>query len=364
MRNHRHFHKHSTLSDDAKVTPTPSSWFARLFPIVVAKRDLEPEQMREVVSQLVQGSADEIESAVFLTAMRMKGETAIELAAAASVLREHMLCLDAGNVPVLDTCGTGGDGSGSFNISTAVAFVVAGAGVKVVKHGNRAVSSRSGSADVLTELGVPINATPVQAQSMLDHVGFAFCFAPQFHPAVANIAKVRRRLGIRTLFNLIGPLANPARAPYQLLGVGVPESLDPLAGALALLGIRQAYLVSGTDGFDEVSLAAPTRVRWVRNGVVESLEWTVDDFGLEPVAIAELRAEGPKESAEIIRHILNGKPGGPRRIVIANAAAGFLAAEKVTNLRDGVALAEQSIDSGAAKRVLESLIARNGEDAP
>src|SRR4029079_7472354 len=185
--------------------------------------------------------------------------------------------------PVLDTCGTGGDDSGTFNISTAAALVACAAGVPVVKHGNRAVSSKSGSADVLRELGVPVETGPEWAQKCLDRVGFAFCFAPHFHGGMAHVPTLRRRLGVRTLFNLLGPLANPASAPYQLLGVGKPDLLDPMAAAIAPLRIRQAVLVCSVDGLDEVSLAAPTMIRVVRGNEYESLEWNPSDFGLASV---------------------------------------------------------------------------------
>ena len=195
--------------------------------------------------------------------------------------------------PVVDTCGTGGDGGGTFNISTAAALVVAGCGVTVVKHGNRAVSSRSGSADVLRELGVPIETGPGWAQGCLDRLGFGFCFAPHFHPGMARVAPLRRQLGVRTIFNLLGPLGNPAGAEYQLLGVGRPELLDTLAGAAARLGTRRAVVVCSRDGLDEVSLSAPTMVRVVEAGAVRAAEWAPADFGLGEVPLAALRADGP-----------------------------------------------------------------------
>src|SRR5262245_51061627 len=276
--------------------------------------------MTEAVRDLVAGRVDEARGAAFLTALRMKGETAEEIAAAALVLREQMVRLVPVSGPVLDTCGTGGDESGTFNISTAAALVVAGAGVPVVKHGNRAVSSKSGSAGVLRELGVPIQAGPEWAQKCLERAGFAFCFAPQFHRGMAHVADLRRRLGVRTIFNLIGPLANPASAPYQLLGVGKPELLDPLAGAVAELGTRQAVLVCSFDGLDEVSLAAPTMVRVVRGEEYEAREWDPAEFGLDPVPVRAIKAAGPPESAAVIRAVLDGEDGPARRMVLANAA--------------------------------------------
>jgi anthranilate phosphoribosyltransferase len=289
----------------------------------------------------------------------MKGETADELAAAAAVLREHMRPFDPGRAGVLDTCGTGGDGAGTFNISTAAAFVAAGAGVPVVKHGNRAASGLSSSADVLEALGVSVDGATRSARRCLERAGMAFCFAPHFHPAMQRVAAVRRRLGVRTLFNWLGPLVNPARAPYQLLGVGRAELLDPLAGALARLGTRRAFLVCGRDGLDEVSLAGPTLVREVRGGEVATREWAPDDFGLAACRPEELRVGGVEESAAVVRAVLAGRDGPALRVVLANAAAALLAAERVESLRQGVQQAAAAVSDGRAARVLEALAAES-----
>jgi anthranilate phosphoribosyltransferase len=334
--------------------PAPS-WFSDLFSQLLVHRDLPAGKVVEAVRDLVAGRVDDARAAAFLTALRMKGETAEEIAAAALVLREQMVRLVPVSGPVLDTCGTGGDDSGSFNISTASALVACGAGVPIVKHGNRAVSSRSGSADVLRELGVPVESGCEWAQKCLDRIGFAFCFAPQFHRGMAHVADLRRKLGVRTIFNLLGPLANPASAPYQLLGVGKPELLDPLAGAIAELGTRQAVVVHSRDGLDEVSLAAPTLVRIVRGREYESREWTPEEFGLPRVELASIRAEGPAASAAIIRDVLNNVEGPARRIVLANAAAALWAAEAARSLREGVQMAEAALKSGKPRAVLEQL---------
>jgi anthranilate phosphoribosyltransferase len=322
----------------------------------VERRDLTRIEAAAAMEAIMSGAATNAQIAAFLTALRMKGETADEIADAALVLREQMVRLVPVSGPVLDTCGTGGDESGTFNISTAAALVACGAGIPVVKHGNRAVSSKSGSADVLRELGVPIESGPEWAQKCLDRVGFAFCYAPQFHRGMAHVADLRRKLGVRTIFNLLGPLANPASAPYQLLGVGKPELLDPLAGALAALGTRQAVLVCSFDGLDEVSLAAPTMVRVVRGREWESREWSPEEFGLASVSLRSIKAADPAESAAMIRAVLNGGDGPARRIIVANAAAALWAAESVKTLKDGVEKADAALKSGKPRAVLEQLV--------
>jgi anthranilate phosphoribosyltransferase len=314
--------------------------------------------MCELMHGVLGGQCGDVELAALLVALNVKGESVAELAAAAAVLREHMVPLDTGRDDVLDTCGTGGDGTGTFNISTATALVVAAAGVPVVKHGNRAMSSRSGSADVLSLLGVGVEADAGSARRCLERVGMAFCLAPRFHPALRPVGEVRRRLGVRTLFNWLGPLANPANAAYQLLGVGQPEWLDRMAGALARLGTRRAFLVCGRDGLDEVSLSAPTLVREVRDGEVFTHEWTPEDFGLAPCLLADLRVDGPAASAAVIRSVLAGRDGPARRVVLANAAAALLAAGRALTLAEGVARADEAIASGAAARVLAELAAQ------
>jgi anthranilate phosphoribosyltransferase len=309
---------------------------------------------------LVAGSCGPAETAALLVALRMKGETAAELAAAAAVLREYCVHLETGRDDVLDTCGPGGTGRGTFNISTAAALVAAGAGVPVVKHGNRAVSGRSGSADVLAELGAPVECDAATARRCLDEAGMAFCLAPLFHPCLRQAGAVRRALGVRTMFNWVGPLCNPARAPYQLLGVGRVDWLDRMAGALGRLGVRKALLVSGHDGLDEVTLSGATHVREVCGTAVREGQWVPDDFGLEPCGLEELRADGPQESAAVIRRVLAGDDGPAGRVVWANAAAALLAAGRVADLREGVARAAESVRSGRAAAVLDRLVAVGG----
>jgi anthranilate phosphoribosyltransferase len=320
-------------------------------------RELTHLQMRSLMQSMLAGGCSDGETADVLIALRRKGETAREIAAAAAVVRERMLRWDTGRDFVLDTCGTGGDGAGTFNISTATALVVAGAGVPVVKHGNRGISSRSGSADVLAVLGVPVDGDMVWARRCLDRAGLSFCFAPQFHPALRQVGVVRRRLGVPTIFNWLGPLANPAGAAHQLLGVGQADLLDTLADALAQLGTRRSLLVCSEDGLDEVSLSAPTQVREVRGNNATAWRWTASDFGLEPCSLADLRADGPGESAARIRDILAGTPTPSARVVLANAAAALIAAERVATPAAGVAMAADAISSGRALRVLQELTA-------
>jgi anthranilate phosphoribosyltransferase len=339
------------------MSTLPPPWFAPVLSTLIDRQDLSPVQMCALMHGLLGGTLGEAETAALLVALRMKGETAEELAAAAAVLREYSTRLDVGGAGVLDTCGTGGAGTRTFNISTAAALVAAGAGVPVVKHGNRAVSGTSGSADVLVALGVGVGCDPAAARRCLEEAGMAFCLAPRFHPCLERVGGVRRRLGVGTLFNCLGPLANPAGAPYQLLGVGRPGWLDRLAQALARLGTRHALLVAGSDGLGEVTLSGPTRVRQVRGGEVRELEWTPDDLGLEPCTLDELRVAGPEESAAVLRRVLAGDAGPAGRVVLANAAAALLAAERVATLREGVALAAESVRSGRAARVLEGLVA-------
>ena len=317
--------------------------------------ELSDAQVGGFLSALVGGPFDEATAAAVLTAWRLRGETPTEIAAAVRTLRGFQTSLPAPAGTLLDTCGTGGDESGAFNISTAVSLVVAGCGVRVVKHGNRAVSSRSGSADVLQELGVPITAGVEWVGKSLEKTGYAFCFAPLFHPALAGVAPLRKKLGIRTIFNLLGPLLNPAGAPFHLLGVGIPALLDTLAGAMAKLDCERAVLVSGRERFDEVSLAGPTDVRIVTPAGITATVWHPADFDLEPVAVRDIQATDAVESARIIRSLLAGEAGPARRIVLANASAALFTVGRTDSLKAGVGMAAEAIDSGRANGVLREL---------
>jgi anthranilate phosphoribosyltransferase len=326
------------------------------------RRDLTPDQMQEAMRALMRGEGGEAETAAFLTALRVKGESPAELAAAVEILREHMVPLDAGGREVVDTCGTGGDGQGTFNISTAAALVVAGCGVHVVKHGNRGVSSASGSADVFAALGVKIDPEPRVVQRCLEDAGFAFCFAPRFHPAMRHVAEVRKRLRFRTIFNLAGPLCNPARVRHQLLGVGRPELLDLMADCLGRIGTKSAFVIHATDGLDEVSLGAPTA--WRSAGVERPKQagfWGPEEFGLGACNTAELRVGSPVESAGHIREVLAGKQGPHRDAVLANAAVALMTVRPLA-LPEAVNLAAEAVDRGRAQQVLERLVAGSQRD--
>lgn len=315
---------------------------------------LTAEEAYQAMSALLAGSARDSVIAAFLVALKMKGETAAELAGFARAMRERMIVVDAG-ADVIDTCGTGGDGSGTFNISTAAAIVTAGAGARVAKHGNRSLSSSSGSADVLEALGVRISMTPEEAACAVREIGLGFLFAPHLHPAMKFAQPVRRELKMRTVFNLLGPLANPAGARRQLIGAPSAESAELMAAALAHLGPARAFVVHGHGGLDEISTTGPTQVWEVSGERVARYEWTPANFGLTPDSLDELAGGDAAHNAEIIRELLGGKPGPQRNIVLANSAAALVIAGLAGDLSSGMALASQAIDSGAAARVLERL---------
>jgi anthranilate phosphoribosyltransferase len=322
---------------------------------LAAGEDLSMDEMSQTIDQVVEGHCTEGQIGVLLTALRAKGETAQEVAGAAAALRRHMTPIRTARAGVIDTCGTGGDGSGTFNISTAAALVAAAAGVPVAKHGNRAASSRSGSADVLAALGVNINAELPRVEKCLDELGICFCFAPLVHPSMKKVADVRRKLGVPTIFNLLGPLANPAGAKRQLVGVGDPERRALLAEALRLLGTERSLVVQGEDGLDEVTLGGPTRVTEVAGGSLRNFSWTPSDFGFARSGLESMTVDGPAESAEVIQQILNGRAGPPRDIVVINAAAALWTAGRAETPLACAQLATSAIDQGAAAELLSRL---------
>jgi anthranilate phosphoribosyltransferase len=320
-------------------------------------RSLTEAEAHAAVGEVMLGEAPEAVLSAFLTALRMKGETPDELAGAVRAVRERMTGWDddpaSGRRPLLDTCGTGGDGANTVNISTATAIVVAAAGVAVAKHGNRSASGNSGSAEVLTELGVEIEATPEQMRRCLHELGLTFFYAPKYHPALRHAAAVRRQLPFRTLFNLVGPLANPARPEYQIVGVSGERQAVLVAETLLRLGTLRAAVVRGADGLDEVTLGGATHVLWVEFGTISSRTWTPEDFGLATVTASELRVTGPSQSAAVIRTVLSGDVGPAGRAVLANAGAALLVVGRVDSLREGVDVAAEAIRSGRASGLLE-----------
>ena len=304
---------------------------------------------------LLDGQAGEAETAGFLVALKMKGETAAELAGFARAMRDRMMVVDAGP-DVIDTCGTGGDGSGTFNISTAAALVMAGAGAHVAKHGNRSISSSSGSADVLEALGVRVmEVTPEESARAIREIGIGFLFAPALHPAMKHAQAVRRALKTRTVLNLLGPLANPARASAQLIGAPSPRAAEIMAEALADLGTRRSFVVHGHDGLDEITTAAATGVYEVTGTVIAKHIWTPTDFGLKTAQLTSLKGGDTARNAQMIVEILQGSTSPGRDIVLVNAAAGLLAAGLAADLRGGMESAARSIDSGAAIAKLDLL---------
>ena len=322
--------------------------------LVVAGKSLSSEQATAVMQEIMEGEATPAQLGAFLTALRLKGETVREIAAMAAVMREKAL-----PVPVegrlLDVVGTGGDGKNTFNISTAVAFVAAASGVKVAKHGNRAASGTCGAADVLEALGVKIDLSPAGVAECINRVGIGFMFAPAFHPSMRYAAPVRREIGIPTVFNILGPLTNPARAQCMLLGVAAPRLGEQLAEALRLLEIHRALVVHGEDGMDEITLCGATTVWEVRDGTVR--HWTIDvaDIGLPLASIEDLRSGTATENAATMRRLFQGEPGPIRDAVLLNGGAALMAGDRAETLRQGIALATQAIDSGGALACLEAL---------
>ncbi|MBI1903883.1 MAG: anthranilate phosphoribosyltransferase [Planctomycetia bacterium] len=335
---------------------------------LAAGENLSLEETSAAIDAVMQGQCTPGEIGLLLTGLRLKGETVAEIAGAARAMRKHMTPIRTSRADVLDTCGTGGDGSGTFNISTAAAIVAAAAGAAVAKHGNRSASGRTGSADVLAELGVNIEADAACVEDCLAKLGICFCYAPRLHSAMKHVAPVRKQLGFPTIFNLLGPLTNPAGAPFQLIGVGRAEAAPLLAEAIGLLGTRRSVIVHGEGGLDEVSLAGPTAVIEVTPQGRRAFAWRPEDFGLSCSGLScpaltcsgtgELRVAGPAESAEVIRGVLAGRRGAARDVVVLNAAAALWTVGKAQAPAEAAALAAQAIDSGAARRLLTALAER------
>jgi anthranilate phosphoribosyltransferase len=321
-----------------------------------------------VMTEVLAGRCSDAQIAALLVALHMKGETVEEIVGFAEAIRAAAAPLDlhanavldasgTGRDALVDTCGTGGDTSGTFNISTATAFVVAGAGVRVAKHGNRSITSKCGSADVMEALGVNINLPPPQIAACLEEVGIAFLFAPALHSAMKHVQTARRELHLRTVFNLLGPLTNPAHATCQVVGVYSADLVEKLAEALSMLGLRRALVVHGSDGLDEITITAATRIAEVRDGQVRSYEVTPEEFGLQRATLEDIAGGDATLNAKLIREVLSGEKSPRRDVVLLNAAAALVAAGRADHLRDTLPLAAHAIDSGAAQEKLEALTA-------
>lgn len=336
--------------------------FPAILTTVMAGDDLTAEQMTATMDALMEGELTPAQTGALLTALRIKGESITELAAAALSMRAHATRIDPGPAPVVDTCGTGGDASGTFNISTTAAFIAAGAGVKIAKHGNRGVSSRSGSADLLQCLGVNLEATPETVGACVREVGIGFLFAPRLHGAMKYAIGPRRELGVRTIFNMLGPLTNPAGATAQVLGVFDPALTTVFARVLGTMGSRCALVVHGADGLDEITTCALTRIAELRDGSVR--EHTFDPrphIGGAFADIADLQGGEPETNAAITRAILDGQPGPRADIAIINAAAAIRAAERADSWEEAVTAARRAVESRAARAKLDALVRRSNQ---
>ncbi len=334
---------------------------------VEARENLTRREAEAAMEALLSGGTSDAQIVALLAALRAKGETVEELVGFAATMRRHAQPIFPGGVrppgALVDTCGTGGDALGTFNVSTAAAFVVAGAGVSVAKHGNRSINSRCGSADVLEALGINLSAVPERMGAAISQVGVGFLFAPAVHTAMKHAMAARRQLGGRTVFNLLGPLTNPAGASAQVVGVASVRLTELLAHALAELGVERAFVVHGADGMDEISLSGETHVAEVRRGTVRNSRVAPEDFGLNRAPLAELAGGDARTNAQILRTILNGERGPRRDIVVANAAAALVAAGTADDFAAGARRAEEAIDSGAALAKLVVLVAFTNDQA-
>ena len=334
---------------------------------VLAGGDLSEAEARDALGLIMDGEATPAQTAGFLIALRAKGETAAEIAGCARAMRDHAIAVRPQRADLLDTCGTGGDHTGSFNISTAAALVAAGAGAGVAKHGNRSISSKSGSADVLEALGVPVEVPHEAVAAMIDEHGFGFLYAPAHHPAMRHAGPVRRELAVPTIMNLLGPLANPVETPYQIIGVARPDLVETMAEVMRILGVRRALIVHGEGGFDEIVPCGAATIATVTPEGVTVTRLDPADFGIARADAAALAGAGPEENAAIIRRVLGGEAGAPRDAVLLNAAAALVACGISDDIGAGLERAAQSIDTGQALAVLDAVgasarVAAGGRD--
>jgi len=324
---------------------------------IISRTDLNQSQMAEMMSEIFDGKTTDAQVGAMMAALATKGETVEELAGAARAMRKKAHRIQAAATQVVDTCGTGGDGLKTFNISTTTAFVVAGCGVTVAKHGNRSVSSKCGSADVLETLGIKLDTDPEIVEEAVQGIGIGFLFAPLYHSAMRFAAKARTEVGLRSIFNMLGPLTNPAGANCQLLGVFAPQLTEMFAEALRLLGARSAFVVHGHDGLDEISVCAPTRVSQLEEDRIRTYDIYPEQYFGRLAEPDQMTGGDPDENAAITRRILEGEAGPKRDVVLLNTAAALVACQKAEDLTTGIKLAEQAIDSGAAMGKLEALVA-------
>jgi anthranilate phosphoribosyltransferase len=327
---------------------------------LASRDDLLADAAATVLREIMEGRSSEAETAAFLVALRTKGETVDELVGLARTMRELATKVDVSGDDLLDTAGTGG-GHPTFNVSTTAAFVAAGAGCTVAKHGNRSATGRSGSADVLEALGARIDLEPAAVAECIESVGFGFMFAPAHHAAMKHVVPVRKALAVRTIFNFLGPLTNPAGATRQLIGVSAPDYMDLIAAALAQLGADRALVVSSEDGLDEIGVSGPTRAVELRDGSIDTRTITPEEMGVETAPAAAIGAGEPHESAALARKVLDGEPGPDRSIVVMNAGAAIYVAGRADTLEAGARAAEAAIDSGAAREALERFVERSKE---
>jgi anthranilate phosphoribosyltransferase len=323
---------------------------------IVSGSDLTMAEAREVMREIMRGEATQAQIGAFLTALRMKGETADEIAGCALAMRESAIAVKPKRNQLVDTCGTGGDGSGTFNISTTVAFVAAGAGLAVAKHGNRSVSSRCGSADLLQALGVNLELSPEQVAQCIDEVGIGFLFAPKLHPAMKYALAPRQEIGLRTIFNILGPLSNPAQAKRQLLGVYDSDLTELMAEVLLALGAEHAFVVHGADGLDELSVTGANKVSHLYHNHIETYYLNPEELGLPRAKLSDLAGGTKEDNAETTKALLGGKRGPKRDIVLLNAAAVLIAGDKASSFSEGLVLAAEVIDNGSAQRKLNQLV--------
>lgn len=329
---------------------------------IIQRQDLDETEMAETMTEIMSGQATDAQIGAFMGALATKGETFTELAGAARAMRRKATRIQASADTVVDTCGTGGDRAGTFNISTTAALVVAGCGVTVAKHGNRSVSSKCGSADLLEALGVKLEVAPEVVEEAVREIGIGFLFAPLFHGAMRHAAKARKEVGVRSIFNMLGPLTNPAGANCQLLGVFAPELTEMFAMALRLLGTRRAFVVHGHDGLDEITTCAPTRVSELKDGLIRTYDITPEQILGREARPEDLEGGDPSSNAQITKDIIQGKKGPPRDIVVVNAAAALMAAGVAADFSEGIRKAEASIDQGAAAAKLRALIQFTNEN--